>query len=180
MMEVEAPMTISGIFASVAIGATASALGVGLYPANTATLELTTSSCAMRFACSGMPPSSRMTSSTRRPAMVAPFRSMNSFVAARICLPFSAKGPVRGADNPILMVSCADASAPGSIGNAQPATPATAVISNRLPSFADLRLGMAGSPHTLVVERTETPATFWVASPQVSSLCAPVPSPALT
>jgi hypothetical protein len=56
MIEVAAFMTIIGFFASVAIGATASASGVSPKPARKSTLSRLTRSWAMRFAISGEGP----------------------------------------------------------------------------------------------------------------------------
>ena len=75
MIDVAAAITIIGVFASVAIGALASASGVRPKPASTLTLSLTTSSCAIRLVVSGaIPVSSRTISSTLRPATVSPLR----------------------------------------------------------------------------------------------------------
>ena len=60
MIDVPAAVTTSGIFASVASGATASAAGVTPKPARNCTLSLTISSCARRFELSGTAPSSLM------------------------------------------------------------------------------------------------------------------------
>ena len=72
MTDVAAIITISGTFASVAIGATASAPGVSPNPARTATLSLTTSSCASRLVTSGLPVSSLTMSSIFFPATLSP------------------------------------------------------------------------------------------------------------
>ena len=53
MIDVAAFMMTIGILASVATGATASALGVSPKPARKSTLSRTTSSCARRLATSG-------------------------------------------------------------------------------------------------------------------------------
>ncbi len=124
MIDVDDPITTCGIFASVASGATASAVGVGLYPSSATTLLLTTSSCAMRFAWSGTPPSSRTITSTGRPAMTAGLRSWKSFTAASICLPFSANGPVMGAEKPILIGCWAYAVVPAVAANSATTTAA--------------------------------------------------------
>ena len=66
--DVPAFITRNGIFASVASGAMASALGVNTAPVTRLTLSRTISSCASCFALSGFgPPSSRVTSSTFTP-----------------------------------------------------------------------------------------------------------------
>ncbi len=62
MIEVAAIITISGIFASVAMGAVASAPGVSPNPARNATLSFTTSSWASRLVTSALPVSSLTTS----------------------------------------------------------------------------------------------------------------------
>ena len=76
MVEVAAPITTSGTFACVASGPIASAIGVSPMPASTLTLSLTISSCAMRLALSGTPPSSRTISSIVLPATVEPLCCM--------------------------------------------------------------------------------------------------------
>ncbi len=73
--DVPAAMTTSGTLACVAIGATASAIGVRPKPARKATLSLTTSSCASRLATSGTPVSSFRMTSTFLPATVVPLRA---------------------------------------------------------------------------------------------------------
>ena len=59
MTDVPAAMTTSGTFASVASGATASAVGVTPNPASRLTLLLTINSCASRLAFSATAPLSR-------------------------------------------------------------------------------------------------------------------------
>ena len=98
-------MTISGIFASVATGATASAPGVTPKPAIMWTLSLTTSSWASRFEVSGTAASSLMMISIFLPATVSPFCCMNSLMAPEICRPVDCCGPVIGRMKPILTVS---------------------------------------------------------------------------
>ena len=73
--DVPAAMTTSGTLACVAIGATASAIGVRPKPARKATLSLTTSSCASRLATSGTPVSSFRMTSIFLPATVVPLRA---------------------------------------------------------------------------------------------------------
>jgi hypothetical protein len=75
--DVAAFMMTIGFFASVATGATASALGERLNPARKSTLSLTTSSWASRFATSGAAPVVSLTiSSTFFPATVSPCNFM--------------------------------------------------------------------------------------------------------
>ena len=105
MIEVPAAVTISGVLASVASGATASAAGVTPKPARKVTLSLTSISWAMRLVLSGTAPSSLMMSSTFLPATVSPFCAMNSFTAAAICLPVDCCWPVIGRMKPILTLS---------------------------------------------------------------------------
>ena len=76
MVEVPAAITTSGTLAWVASGAMASAIGVMPKPASTATLSLTTSSCARRLVTSGTPVSSLTISSIFLPATVLPFWAM--------------------------------------------------------------------------------------------------------
>ena len=71
--EVPAAITTSGTLAWVAIGAVANADGVRPKPASTATLSLTTSSCASRLVTSGTEVSSLRITSTFLPATVVPF-----------------------------------------------------------------------------------------------------------
>jgi hypothetical protein len=72
IVEVAAPMLISGTFACVASGATASEIGVNPMPARKLTLSLTINSWAMRLLASGTPPSSRTMSSIFLAATVSP------------------------------------------------------------------------------------------------------------
>src|SRR5262245_15266473 len=73
MIDVAAFITIIGTLASVATGATASALGVSANPARNCTLSRVTSSWASRLARSGAGPVvSLMTSSIFLPATVSP------------------------------------------------------------------------------------------------------------
>ena len=77
MTEVAPPITIIGVFDSVATGAVANASGVRPKPARNITLSRAMSSCARRFVVSGAsPPSSLTSSSTLRPATVSPLRAM--------------------------------------------------------------------------------------------------------
>ena len=69
-----------------------------------------------------------------RPTIVAPFCSMNNFAAA-IILPFSANGPVNGADNPILIASAAPAFALARKSEMLPTTVARVTVSNRRDNF---------------------------------------------
>jgi hypothetical protein len=80
--DVEATVTTMGILASVASGATASAIGVRPKPNRTFTLSRTMSSCAMRRAASGTPPSSLSSTSTVRPATDVPRCCRNRRIAA--------------------------------------------------------------------------------------------------
>ena len=72
MIEVPAAVTTSGTLASVASGATASAVGVTPKPAMKFTFSLTISSWAMRLVLSGTAPSSLRMTSTFLPATVSP------------------------------------------------------------------------------------------------------------
>ena len=107
MIEVPAAITSSTTLASVASGATASAVGVMPKPATTATLSLTISSWAMRLVLSGTAPSSLRMTSIFLPATVVPFSAMYRSTAALICLPVEACCPVIGRISPIFTVSCA-------------------------------------------------------------------------
>jgi hypothetical protein len=101
-----------------------------------ATFSLTTSSCATRFAWSGTPASSRTITSIFLPATLLPLRSMKSFRALCICLPYTAKGPVTGAEKPIRMVSWAHAiSAPKIV------TAPTSSLINALGNFSGWMMG---------------------------------------
>ena len=76
-MRVAAFITMSGVFASVAIGATASTSGVKMNPARKSTLSRVTSSCAKRLAtAASLPPVSRLTISMVLPATVLPCSRM--------------------------------------------------------------------------------------------------------
>jgi hypothetical protein len=75
--EVAAPITIIGVFDSVATGAAAKASGVRPKPARKVTLSRETSSWARRLVVSGARPVSSFTSSSSlRPATVSPLRAM--------------------------------------------------------------------------------------------------------
>src|SRR5262252_1502119 len=109
MIEVPAAVTISGTFASVAIGATASAPGVTPKPARKLTFSLTTSSWARRFEVSGTAASSLMMTSIFLPATVSPNCCWNSLIEPEISRPVDCCGPVIGRMKPILTVSAANA-----------------------------------------------------------------------
>ena len=72
MLEVPAAITISGIFASVASGATANAVGVTPKPTTKLTFWLTINSCASRLELSATAPSSCSMISIFLPATVSP------------------------------------------------------------------------------------------------------------
>src|SRR5215472_4697659 len=109
MIEVPAAVTISGTFASVAIGATARAPGVTPKPARKLTFSLTTSSWARRFEVSGTAASSLMMTSIFLPATVSPNCCWNSLIEPEISRPVDCCGPVIGRMKPILTVSAANA-----------------------------------------------------------------------
>ena len=127
MIDVPAAVTTSGIFASVARGATASAAGVTPNPARNCTLSLTISSCARRLELSGTAPSSLMMTWTFFPATMSPCCCWNSLIAAEICLPVDCCWPVMGRMKPILTVSCA------ATGAAKSASAATAIKRLNMP-----------------------------------------------
>src|SRR5687767_1389081 len=94
-------MITIGFFASVATGAAASASGVKPKPARKSTLSRVTSSCARRFATSGLgPPVSRMTTRILRPANVSPCSLKKALIPPSICLPNWAAEPENGAMTP--------------------------------------------------------------------------------
>ena len=88
--DVAAAMTTIGVLDWVAIGAVAMAEGVMPKPANTSTLSLTTSSCAMRRVWSGVLVSSLTISCTLRPDTVSPFCAIHRRAAASIWRPVEA------------------------------------------------------------------------------------------
>ena len=86
--DVAAFMITIGFFASVAIGVTASALGVSPKPARISTLSRVTSSCARRLAMSGAAPVvSRVMISTFLPPKTSPFCFRYAFIPPTICAP---------------------------------------------------------------------------------------------
>src|SRR6267143_1866848 len=110
MTEEAAFMTIIGIFACVASGATARAFGVKPKPAMKSTLSCVIRSCARRLAISGEGPVvSFSTSSTFLPATVSPCCFMYALIPLWICLPYPANGPENSATRPTLMVPSARA-----------------------------------------------------------------------
>ena len=131
MIEVAAFMITIGFLASVAIGATASALGVSPKPARKSTLSRVTSSCARRLATSGAGPVvSFCTISIFWPATVSPWSFMYAFIPPSICAPYSANGPENGATMPSLTTFCAVAR----VGAAARAKPSRASL-KRYPDF---------------------------------------------
>jgi hypothetical protein len=127
MIEVPAAITISGIFASVASGATANAVGVTPKPTTKLTFWLTINSCASRFVFSATAPSSLKMTSIFLPATVSPCRAMYRRMAAAICTPVDCCGPVIGNNAPILTVLCAGAPATVALNTAA-ARPAIAML----------------------------------------------------
>ena len=112
MIEVAAFMMTIGVFASVAIGATASASGVKPKPARKSTLSRNTRSSARRLAISGDGPVVSLTmSSIFRPATVSPCCFMYVLMPAVISPPMLANGPDVGTITPTLTGSGAAASA---------------------------------------------------------------------
>ena len=105
MLDVAAAITNIGVLLWVAMGAVASASGVRPKPASATTLSLTTSSCASRRVVSATPASSFTSTSTFLPPALAPFCASHSLMAASICRPVLAEGPVIGRMTPILTVS---------------------------------------------------------------------------
>jgi hypothetical protein len=75
----------------------------------------------------GTPASSRTMTSIFLPATLLPLRSMKSFRALCICLPYTAKGPVIGAEKPIRMVSWAHAISAPNIVSAPTNNPTNAL-----------------------------------------------------
>ena len=81
MIDVAAFMMIIGFFASVASGATASALGVKPKPTRKSTLSRVINSCARRFATSGCGPVvSFWITSIFLPATVSPCSFIYAFI----------------------------------------------------------------------------------------------------
>ena len=107
---VAATMTIIGTLAWVATGAAAKASGVSPKPASTSAWSLVISSWARRLVVSGaVPVSSRSSSSTVRPATLAPCWATYSLAPASSWRPVEANGPVMGTIRPILSGSSASA-----------------------------------------------------------------------
>jgi hypothetical protein len=91
-----------------------------------------------------------------RPTIVVPFCSTNSFAAAIICLPFSANGPVNGADNPILIASSPPALAPASASETLPTPVAMATASNLLANFSSVRWSTVAISSVLHESQTQS------------------------
>ncbi len=144
MIEVAAFMITIAFFASVAIGATASAFGVKPKPTRMSTFSRVTSSCARRLATSGEGPVvSFCTISIFLPATVSPLSFMYAFIPPRICWPYCANGPENSPTMPSLTTFCAG-EAPASASN----TVAASSFPTKVPNF------IASSSKTTSIHRS--------------------------
>ena len=159
MIEVPAAVTISGVLASVASGATASAEGVMPKPARKFTFSLTNRSWAMRLVLSGIAPSSLMMRSIFLPATVSPCCAIHSLAAAASCLPVDCCWPGHRQDKADLDILGAGAAGGGQRRAAQAAAENMPLLPNFM-GFSLVGLNRAAYQHS----GSSCPGPRWVGS----------------